>query len=116
MSKKIIFISIDGMCDPLGQSQVLPYLTGLSEKGFAITIISCEKRGNFEKNKNIILAIITKYKLEWKYCFYENRIPILSQRNNFINLRKLTEKEVLLKDKNVLLHCRSYLPALIGLQ
>src|ERR1035437_9755262 len=106
MSKKIIFISIDGMCDPLGQSQVLPYLTRLSEKGFAITIISCEKRGNFEKNKTIILDIIAKYKLEWKYFFYETHIPLLSQRKNLSNLQKLTEKEILLKNKNVLLHCR----------
>ena len=30
--KKVVFLSYDGITDPLGQSQVLPYLLGLSTK------------------------------------------------------------------------------------
>ncbi len=30
----ILYISYDGMTDPLGQSQVLPYLKGLAKKGY----------------------------------------------------------------------------------
>jgi hypothetical protein len=37
------------MTDPLGQSQVLPYLTELSKQGYAITILS------FEKNSGMLL-------------------------------------------------------------
>ena len=29
---KILYISYDGMTDPLGQSQVIPYLVGLVKK------------------------------------------------------------------------------------
>ena len=115
MPKQIIFISIDGMTDTLGQSQVLPYLTGLAKKGFKITIASCEKTVNFEKNKNTIEEIVNKFGIEWKYCFYKTKIPLLSQRKNFNNLRKLVEKEIEEKGKDTLLHCRSYLPGLIGL-
>jgi hypothetical protein len=39
----VIYISYDGMTDPLGQSQVIPYLIGLTKKGHNISIISCEK-------------------------------------------------------------------------
>ncbi len=30
---KVLYLSYDGMTDPLGQSQVIPYLVGLSKRG-----------------------------------------------------------------------------------
>ncbi len=75
MNKQILFISIDGMTDQLGQSQVLPYLIGLSEKGYGISIVSCEKEVNFKKNKDIINALVTKHDISWNYCFYQSNIP-----------------------------------------
>ncbi|HTA61911.1 MAG TPA: glycosyltransferase [Bacteroidia bacterium] len=115
MHKHIIFISIDGMTDQLGQSQVLPYLIGLSKNGFEITIVSCEKRTNFEKNDKTIKNITLSNNITWKYCFYKTKIPLISQLQNFLRLKHLAENEVK-NSKNTILHCRSYLPALIGLQ
>jgi hypothetical protein len=42
------------MTDPLGQSQVIPYLTGLSKYGYDFTILSCEKSANYLLNKKEI--------------------------------------------------------------
>ena len=39
----VLFISYDGMTDPLGGSQVIPYLRGLAAHGHSITIVSAEK-------------------------------------------------------------------------
>ena len=115
MSQKILFISLDGMTDPLGQSQVLPYLVGLSAKGFAISIASCEKPANYEKNCAVVESICVNAGINWQYCFYEQKIPLVSQRKNFSKLKKLAHS--LIKDGDTtLIHCRSYLPALIGLQ
>jgi glycosyltransferase involved in cell wall biosynthesis len=115
MLKQILFISIDGMCDQLGQSQVLPYLMGLSKDGFEITIISCEKINNFEKNEKTIKNLTTLNNITWKYCFYQAKIPLISQLQNFFNLKKIVKQEIK-KNRNSVLHCRSYLPALIGIQ
>ncbi len=115
MVKHILFISIDGMTDQLGQSQVLPYLTQLSSKGYKVSIASCEKKVNFAKNKEVVESIMTEHRIDWHYCFYQNKIPLVSQIQNFINLKKLVAKQVK-QNKNIILHCRSYLPALIGLQ
>ena len=30
--KKVVFLSYDGITDPLGQSQIFPYLFGISSK------------------------------------------------------------------------------------
>jgi glycosyltransferase involved in cell wall biosynthesis len=115
MIKHVLFISIDGMTDQLGQSQVLPYLTRLSNNGYKISVASCEKEVNFTKNKVVIDTIMAKHNIEWHYSFYQTKIPFLSQLQNFFSLKKLAT-QVVKKNKVIILHCRSYLPALIGLQ
>ena len=49
MNKNVLYISYDGMTDPLGQSQVLPYLSGLSKEGYSFHLISFETALNLEK-------------------------------------------------------------------
>ncbi|HXB41977.1 MAG TPA: glycosyltransferase [Bacteroidia bacterium] len=115
MPAQLIFISIDGMTDPLGQSQVIPYLTGLAEKGFNITVISCEKKANFTLNQKQISQHLENAGIKWRYCFYSQKIPVLSQRGNLQKLKALAVTEVKKTGKKTLVHCRSYLPALIGL-
>ena len=45
---KTLYLSYDGLTDPLGQSQILPYLKELSINT-EIHIISSEKKENFKK-------------------------------------------------------------------
>ena len=59
--KKVVFLSYDGITDPLGQSQILPYLFGLSSnKNYKITIVSFEKTENYHQNKVFILNKLKK--------------------------------------------------------
>ena len=44
--RKILYISYDGLMEPLGQSQVLNYLKGLS-KDYQMFVISYEKKEDF---------------------------------------------------------------------
>lgn len=115
-AKKFLFVSVDGMTDPLGQSQVLPYLTGLAAKGYQVEIVSCEKEGNFNSSRHIIEALISRHNIQWHYCFYKSKTPLLSQLKNYFELKQLARKRVLANKSNVVLHCRSYLPAIIGLK
>jgi glycosyltransferase involved in cell wall biosynthesis len=115
MNTQFFFISIDGLTDPLGQSQVIPYLTGLAKKGFTITIVSCEKDGNFVRNKETVAALLKTANIKWKYCFYNSKIPLLSQWLNYRRLKQFAANEVKYLKDDCVIHCRSYLPALIGL-
>ena len=45
INKNCLFISYDGLSDPLGQSQILPYILSLSKNSKKIHIISFEKNG-----------------------------------------------------------------------
>lgn len=110
-----LFVSFDGMTDPLGQSQVLPYLTGLSNLGFKIGIVSCEKKEAFQVNQSIIEAIVKSHQIDWNYCFYETGKPILSQNQNYRQVKNIVKKQIEKHHQQVVLHCRSYMSGLIGL-
>jgi len=47
----VLYISYDGMTDPLGQSQVISYLAGLSRKGYRIHLLSSEKKNRFAQHQ-----------------------------------------------------------------
>lgn len=125
-TKTFIFVSIDGMTDPLGQSQVLPYMCGLAKLGHNIEIISCEKKENWNLNHKIIEAIVSDAGITWNYCFYKTGKPFISQLQNFLALKKIVVSKVTsgtstgsvtttTKKNSIVLHCRSYLAGLIGL-
>src|SRR5712672_2347819 len=45
--RRVLYISYNGMLDPLGQSQVIPYLKELSRAGVEFTLLSFERRQAF---------------------------------------------------------------------
>lgn len=101
------------MTDPLGQSQVLPYLTGLREAGYAISLISFEKPDRYEKHRKIIEDLCSKAGIEWHPMTYRNSLPIIS---SLLNIRAMQRKAAAIHQKKEvhLLHCRSYLPMFAG--
>lgn len=110
----ILYISYDGMTDPLGQSQVLPYICGLSKYGYHFTLISCEKPDRFKQNKHRIEDICLNNNIHWKPILYHKSPPILSTLWDINQIQKLAYK--LNKDNEFdLVHCRGYISALIGL-
>ena len=112
--KKVVFLTYDGITDPLGQSQILPYLFGLStNKNYKITIISFEKTKNHFKNKDVILNKLKKNNVDWIPLKYTKRPHIFSTIWDIYKLRKAVNK---LKPKKVdLIHCRSYITTLVAL-
>lgn len=113
MSKEVAFLSYDGMTDPLGQSQVLPYLKGLSAAGYRITLFSFEKEERFESVRSTIENICKEANMDWRPMMYTKRPPVLSTVYDLLRLNRAVKHAH--KEKNfALLHCRSYLTALIG--
>lgn len=114
MQKKILFISYDGMTDPLGQSQVIPYLQGLSEKGFSFFLLSCEKQETFTRNEAAVKTMLAGYNIEWVPIPYTKKPPVLSTLKDIINLRKQAKK-IHQQHGIDMVHTRPGVPALVGL-
>ena len=102
------------MTDPLGQSQVLPYLQGLSRHGFKILLLSCEKEAVFAINKPIIDALVAESGIEWFPIAYTKNPPVLS---TLLDIRKLrqTAKKIHQRFGIDMVHTRPGVPALVGL-
>ncbi|MDB4534294.1 glycosyltransferase, partial [Vicingaceae bacterium] len=113
-NSKVLYLSYDGLTDPLGQSQVLPYIIGLGEKGFDFTIISFEKPENFQKEEPVIKKNVKENNVAWNPLKYTKTPPILSTVYDIYKLKKEIKKEVR-KGSVSLIHCRSYITALVGL-
>lgn len=114
MLKKILYISYDGMTDPLGQSQVLPYLTALARQGYRFTILSFEKPARFAKEKHIIEDITQQAGIVWVPLTFTKDPPVLSK---IYDRWRLKRKSIQLfrENKFDLIHCRSYIAAEVGL-
>lgn len=115
INKEILYISYDGMTDALGQSQVLPYIIGLSKKGFRFTLISFEKREKFEMHRKHIQLICDDSKIDWRPLFYTKNPPIFSTIFDVFRLKKHS-RQVYKEKKLSVVHCRSYISSIVGLQ
>ncbi|MFM7667458.1 MAG: glycosyltransferase [Bacteroidota bacterium] len=112
--KHVLYLSYDGMTDALGQSQVLPYIIGLSKKGFRFHLISFEKPDRFEKLKDDIQALCDKNEIAWHPKIYTKKPPLLSTLYDVWRMRKLSF-ELNKTHFFSIVHCRSYLSAMVGL-
>ncbi|HTF80814.1 MAG TPA: hypothetical protein VL947_03780, partial [Cytophagales bacterium] len=75
---RVLYLSYDGMTDPLGQSQVIPYLCGLSKLGHKIHLVSFEKKVNYKHSRSIVEAILAQDGITWHPRFYTKKPPVLS--------------------------------------
>lgn len=115
MKKSTLFISFDGLSDPLGQSQILPYLCGIAANGYHITILSCEKQSRIKTEENAIREKIYNLPIAWEYILYEESKGFMARIQYIFQLYRLAKKQMQQKPI-ALVHCRSYLTALIGLR
>jgi len=115
MNKNILYISYDGLTDTLGQSQILPYIIGLSKKFYRFTILSAEKRDKYEQNKGLISKICADNNIDWQPVFYTKNPPIIS---SILDIRKMIRKAFSLHTKKgfFAIHSRSYMGSLVALK
>ena len=114
MGAEVIYLSFDGMTDPLGRSQVLPYLAGLSGRGHRLRLVSLEKPAAFDRGWTTADAICRSAGIEWWPLPYRSRPPIASGIANLRALRR--EAERLHGERPAdFVHCRADLPAIAGL-
>ena len=111
---RVLYVTYDGLTDPLGRSQVLPYLTGLAELGHEITILSCEKPERMDKDGGQIRKLCADAGLSWHPLHYHKQPPVLSSALDAAALERTAVR--LHRERSFdVVHCRSYIPARAGL-
>ncbi|GAA4728147.1 glycosyltransferase [Flavisolibacter ginsenosidimutans] len=111
--RKILYISYDGLTDPLGQSQILAYLKRLASLNNRIVIVSFEKPGLFEQGKDAIQKIITEHGLTWIPLPYTKNPPVLSTLADVYKCYNLCRR-LHHQYRFHIVHCRGYIAAIVG--
>ena len=112
---RILYLTYDGILEPLGQSQVLSYLEKLA-KDHPIYLISFEKKID-RKNKILVKQTLHKMQtanISWHPLTYHKKFSILATGLDI--LLGITLGFLIAKSKKIqVVHSRSYVPSIIGL-
>ena len=105
----VLYVSYDGALDPLGRSQVVPYLEGLSSEGFRYDLITFEKtaRWNDSDDRRSMEERLSRADIRWHPLRYRRRPPVLGTLLNLVEGYRLARR---LDGERAfdLVHARSY--------
>lgn len=110
-----IYITRNGLLEPLGQSQIMAYLRGLSQY-YDITLITYEKKEDWYNKEAMLRAQkeCADFGISWKPQLFRSKPKIIAPALGMIHMICLLIIEVLRK-KICLIHSRSYIPAIVSL-
>src|SRR5437588_13107503 len=116
--RRVLYISYNGMLDPLGQSQVIPYLRQLSKKGARIILLSFERPRAFDSDGRArcesLRRLLTSENIEWHALRYHQK-PSLPATVYDVLAGIRYAARLVRQDQIELVHARSHIPATIAL-
>jgi glycosyltransferase involved in cell wall biosynthesis len=109
----VLYVSYDGVLEPIGQSQILPYLEGLRAQGVPVALLTWEKADDLVPASPTLASTrgrLAAHGIPWTALRYHKRPPLLSTVGDWARglvwIRRLARQHRL-----ALLHARSYVPA-----
>lgn len=107
--KKILYISIDGLLDPLGRSQILPYIDRSSKENLFFFICTIENYKNINKSDELNQIIKKNKNIQWNHFFFKKKRGKINRLIELLMLYYLVIK-IFISKKIDVIHSRSYLP------
>jgi glycosyltransferase involved in cell wall biosynthesis len=116
--RRVLFISYNGMLDPLGQSQVLPYLRELAKRGVRFTLLSFERPKAFTAEGVVhceqLREQLKTEGIEWHWLRYHQRPSIPATIYDVMaGYRKAGA--LVRRNRIEMVHARGHIPATIAL-
>jgi glycosyltransferase involved in cell wall biosynthesis len=116
--RRVLFISYNGMLDPLGQSQVLPYLRELAKRGVRFTLLSFERLKAFTAEGVVhceqLREQLKTEGIEWHWLRYHQRPSIPATIYDVMaGYRKAGA--LVRRNRIEMVHARGHIPATIAL-
>lgn len=111
-----LYITYDGLLEPLGQSQIIPYLVKLARHGINFDLLSFEKPLSLKDRKRVeqLKSSLTSQGIQWHLLKYHKRPTVLATSYDLLRGIITGSKIVSLRGISIV-HARGYLPALIAL-
>lgn len=113
MSNSVLFISYDGLLDPLGGSQILPYLHSIRQHPRPLHILSYEKPARFKAGGELLKAELASFGIGWTPLSFTTHFGKLGK---LWDLSRMYEVALYLQLKHHfgVIHCRSYQAMQVG--
>jgi hypothetical protein len=110
----ILYLTFDGVLEPLGQSQVLRYLFGLCDRGFSYSLISLERERDLANTEAVSETeeLLRSHAVEWVRLPYHIGGPRAVFQNICVMAR--SARSLILRDGMSLVHARAHVPATIA--
>lgn len=105
---KVLYITYDGIRDALGQSQIVPYLNGLSLRGYNFTVLSFEKKNDFNSHSDKLSKEICWIRLRY------TKYPLILSTCYDIIKGLIVGAFAISGSKITIIHARGYVSAAIG--
>ncbi len=118
-NRRVLYISYNGMLDPLGQSQVIPYLKELSGEGVQFTLLSFERPNAYtsegRERCEQLREELAKSEIDWHWLRYHKRLSLPATSYDVLSGIKYGSR--LVRNKKIeMVHARSHIPATIALR
>jgi len=110
----VLYITYDGLLDPLGSSQILPYIKGISTHQDGVVILSFEKPERFSQGQQSMLSDIMDYRIHWKPLRFTEGLGFMGK---LWDLSRMYFWSFYLANKYTtqVVHARGHAPAQVGL-
>lgn len=116
--RRVLFVSYNGMLDPLGQSQVIPYLRQLATRGINFTLLSFEREAAFTPEGVIkcdqLRQQLAQENIEWHWLRY-HQTPSLPATVYDVLSGIRYASQLVRKNRIEMVHARSHIAATIAL-
>ena len=109
--KNTLYVSYDGLSDPLGQSQIVPYLEYISKLKHNMYLITFEKKNSFINYEKKIQIFIKENKINWSKIFFPKKNNRLRRFFDLVKLFFLSFYVIKI-NKVEIIHIRGFLPAI----
>lgn len=112
---RVLYISYDGALEPLGHSQILPYLRGLRARGAEITVLSFEKSAAWKSPERMtsLRLELAAAGIRWIPLKYHKR-PMLIATALDVLVGTVRAYGIVRRQGIRVVHARSYVAALIA--
>lgn len=112
---RILYLSYDGALEPLGQSQIVPYLVRLSSPSVRITLVTFEKPQALAQREAMarLRADLASADIRWLWLRYHRRPPMLSTLWDVMRGWSVARR-IVRQDRIDLVHARSYVVAVVA--
>lgn len=110
-----LYLTRNGLLEPLGQSQVFSYLRGLSQE-HRITLITYEKDVNWADTQRVVSlrAECARLGIRWLPQRFRAQPKVIAPALSMVRMVWLVAREVR-RQRVRLIHARSYIPAAVAL-